>query len=122
MTEVESYVEGANDRFTIKGPSLLLDPRRPLALGLVFHELTTNVAKYGALSKAKGRVAVTWAAKKGFLVVDWLESDGPKVRGAARLRHRAHQAPGKSLRWRGSAQLSIWRPGGADLYPDRGRQ
>jgi two-component system CheB/CheR fusion protein len=84
MTELESYVGGAKDRFTIKGPSLLLDPRRALALGLVFHELATNATKYGALSKAKGRIAVTWAVKKGCLVLDWRESDGPKVRQSAR--------------------------------------
>ena len=84
MTELESHVGGAKDRFTIKGPSLLLDPRRALALGLVFHELATNATKYGALSKAKGRISVTWAAKKGCLVVDWRESDGPKVRPSAR--------------------------------------
>jgi two-component system, chemotaxis family, CheB/CheR fusion protein len=82
MTELESHV--GRDRFTVKGPSLLLDPKRALALGLVFHELATNATKYGALSKAKGRIAVTWTVKKGCLVVDWREGDGPKVRQSAR--------------------------------------
>jgi two-component system, chemotaxis family, CheB/CheR fusion protein len=84
MTELESYGGEAKDQITIKGPSLLLDPRRALALGLVFHELATNATKYGALSKAKGRIAVSWAVKNGCLVVDWRESEGPKVRQSGR--------------------------------------
>ena len=31
-----------------------------LALGLAFHELTTNALKYGALSHDNGALAVTW--------------------------------------------------------------
>ena len=84
MTELQSYVGGTKDRLAINGPSLLFDPKRALALGLVFHELATNAAKYGALTKAKGRIAVTWALKKRRLVVDWRESDGPKVRPSGR--------------------------------------
>jgi two-component system, chemotaxis family, CheB/CheR fusion protein len=84
MTELESYVAETKDRLAINGPPLVFDPKRALALGLVFHELATNASKYGALSKAKGRIAVTWAVKKGRLVVVWRESDGPKVRPSAR--------------------------------------
>jgi len=80
MTEMQSYSGAPKERFAIKGPSLPFDPKRALTLGLVFHELAANAAKYGALSKAKGRIAVTWAVKKGRVVVDWRESDGPKVR------------------------------------------
>jgi hypothetical protein len=47
MAELESHVGGEKDRFTINGPSLLLDPRRALALSLVVHELATNATKYG---------------------------------------------------------------------------
>jgi two-component system CheB/CheR fusion protein len=83
-TELQSYVEGTKDRLAIKGPSLLFNPMRALALGLVFHELATNASKYGALSKAKGQVEVTWAVKKGRLGVVWRERDGPKVRPSAR--------------------------------------
>jgi two-component system, chemotaxis family, CheB/CheR fusion protein len=68
----------------IDGPSLLFDPKRALALGLVFHELATNAGKYGALSKAKGRIAVIWAVKKDRLVVVWREQHGPKVRPSTR--------------------------------------
>jgi two-component system, chemotaxis family, CheB/CheR fusion protein len=84
MTELESYVGGTKERLEINGPSLLLDPKRALGLGLVFHELATNAGKYGALSKAKGRIAVIWAVKEDRLVVVWRERGGPKVRPPAR--------------------------------------
>ena len=37
-------------RFTVEGPAVHLDPKRALALGMGFHELATNAAKYGAFS------------------------------------------------------------------------
>ncbi|HEY9219802.1 MAG TPA: PAS domain-containing protein, partial [Phenylobacterium sp.] len=48
------------DRYEIDGDDVNLSPREALALGLVFHELATNAAKYGALSAPGGRVRVAW--------------------------------------------------------------
>ena len=50
----------------------------------MLHELTTNAAKYGALSRREGRVSVRWyrAANghgPGPLAIEWLESGGPRV-------------------------------------------
>ncbi len=80
MTELQSHAAETKGRVALDGPSLPFKPQQALALGLVFHELATNAAKYGALSKAKGRIAVTWSLKKGRLVIDWRETDGPRVR------------------------------------------
>ncbi len=53
-------------------------------LALAAHELATNSAKFGALGKAGGRVAVTCALKgegeKGVLVIEWREAGGPPVK------------------------------------------
>jgi two-component system CheB/CheR fusion protein len=77
--ELQSHAEERDDRVKLGGPDLTFAPQQALALGLVFHELMTNAVKYGALSKANGRVAVTWEVDKGRLIITWLERDGPKV-------------------------------------------
>ena len=46
-----------DDRFQLVGADLTLAPKTALALGMVFHELATNAAKYGA------RSAMTLTAK-----------------------------------------------------------
>ena len=70
------------DRYRIEGPAVALSPAEALTLGLVFHELATNAAKYGALSTA-GCVRVTWNVAKDAgrrrLELVWSEEGGPAV-------------------------------------------
>ncbi len=47
-------------RWTIEGPAIWLAPNEAVTLSLVFHELATNAAKYGALSNMCGRIEVRW--------------------------------------------------------------
>jgi PAS domain S-box-containing protein len=69
----------------IGGPSITLQPAAAQATAMVLHELTTNAAKYGALSNHTGRVSVKWfrLLPNGIpthpLVIDWQEIDGPLV-------------------------------------------
>lgn len=76
-----------SDRFRIEGPSLMLGPRLALSFALVLHELGTNAIKYGALSTARGCVAVTWCTDEGRhdprFSLRWVESGGPVVRPPA---------------------------------------
>jgi two-component system CheB/CheR fusion protein len=78
-TELASHGADTKGRLSTEGPPLPFNPQQALALGLVFHELATNAAKYGALSTAKGRLSVTWTVSEGRLVIDWHEKGGPKV-------------------------------------------
>jgi two-component sensor histidine kinase len=48
-------------------------------LALVFHELATNAAKYGALSIPTGRVRVSWSRLGATMKIRWVEADGPVV-------------------------------------------
>lgn len=84
--ELRPYATGTNT--TVDGPHVVLTPEATQALVLVLvpHELSTNAAKYGALtpSTPDGRVSVRWQrladAKPGpLLVIDWQESGGPRV-------------------------------------------
>ena len=73
-------------RFTVEGPAVHLDPKRALALGMGFHELATNAAKYGALSNTNGGIAVSWALEPDgkSLKLTWRERGGPVIAAPGR--------------------------------------
>ncbi|MGT2481631.1 sensor histidine kinase [Methylobacterium oryzae CBMB20] len=60
--ELGPYRTGA-EQIRLDGPDVSLSPREVLALGMTIHELTTNAAKYGALSVREGRVRVAWSPR-----------------------------------------------------------
>ncbi len=49
------------DRVVIEGEDIAIGSRAATPLALIFHELATNAAKYGALSQPEGRVHITLA-------------------------------------------------------------
>ncbi|MBS0549578.1 MAG: histidine kinase, partial [Proteobacteria bacterium] len=61
----------------LSGPDVRLGERATNAIALIFHELTTNAAKYGALGAAGGTVSVGWTIEDDKLVLTWTESGGP---------------------------------------------
>lgn len=72
--------EGSRAR--VDGPRVRVALAAAETLGLAFHELATNALKYGCLTDARGRIAVTWRAESGTgvdgtLVIDWVET-GPR--------------------------------------------
>lgn len=77
VLEHETEAHGAN-RVLLNGPVVALKPSAALSLGMIFHELATNAAKYGALSVPDGRVTVDWGvAPDGRMTVTWREIGGP---------------------------------------------
>jgi len=75
-------------QLTFEGDARPLTPKQALALSLVLYELSSNAAKYGALSTPEGAVSVTWrrrvVAKHFELKVRWEETGGPKVKAPTR--------------------------------------
>ena len=73
--------EQGRARFTIEGPAVHLDTKRALSLGMAFHELASNAAKYGALSNESGMVRVSWTLDPDnqLLKLRWEEEGGPPV-------------------------------------------
>jgi PAS domain S-box-containing protein len=68
----------------IEGPEVDLAALTTQTLAMVLHELTTNAAKYGALSNGRGRIMVRWRRQsrgpsRGKLVLEWREAGGPPV-------------------------------------------
>ena len=79
-TALSPYRSGEG-RFEVSGPPLRVKSRQALALSLAIHELATNALKYGALTKAGGRVSITWSVEdhpdaSGFTFI-WQELGGP---------------------------------------------
>jgi PAS domain S-box-containing protein len=69
----------AAGQIVLDGPSVEVSPKCALTLSLALHELATNAAKYGALSRPEGCVELRWNARDGQLTLDWRESGGPPV-------------------------------------------
>jgi PAS domain S-box-containing protein len=78
---------GNEERISMSGPSITLSPNAVQYLGIAFHELATNSAKYGVLSGHRGQIDVSWKVirSQGTNVVrlTWAETGGPPVKAAA---------------------------------------
>jgi PAS domain S-box-containing protein len=79
--EFAPYSAGKAD---ISGPRMMLKPEAAQAMAMVFHELATNAAKYGALSNHTGWVSVRWlwlpnGIAQQRLAIEWQEIGGPPV-------------------------------------------
>ncbi|KQP52832.1 PAS domain-containing sensor histidine kinase [Methylobacterium sp. Leaf106] len=75
-------------RFHLSGPDIVIGSKAALSLALMMHELATNAAKYGALSRPDGRVTVTWsvvaADEDDTIHLTWSERGGPPVQPPTR--------------------------------------
>ncbi|MBB6225930.1 CheR family methyltransferase [Polymorphobacter multimanifer] len=82
-TALDVYATAGADAISIKGQQVDLTPKQGLGLSLILHELSTNAAKYGALSTPEGRLSVRWEVMKTDLMHEivfvWEERGGPVV-------------------------------------------
>jgi two-component sensor histidine kinase len=102
------------ERIHLFGEALLVRPDRVQHLSMIFHELTTNSAKYGCLSRPEGRLRVEWRAMNdGHVLIEWTETGGPTV-----VAPPARQGFGSTLirsiasRRLGESVMHDWRPEG----------
>lgn len=71
---------GGLDTLSLKGGAVTLDARAHAVAALVIHELCTNAAKYGALSRTGGTLSVEWQrTADDDCLIRWQESGGPTV-------------------------------------------
>jgi PAS domain S-box-containing protein len=110
---------GQEDHISMSGPSISLNANAVQHLGMAFHELATNSAKYGVLSGNKGRIAVEWSVieSEGKSVrITWTETDGPAVKdvatggfGSVVLKRVAPQAVSGTADLQFSSRGIVWK-------------
>lgn len=106
-------------RIVLSGDDATFDDQAATSVALLFHELATNAAKYGALSREGGEVRLETRRRDDRFVLTWTESGGPPIETPP-----AHSGFGSSL-----AGLSVegqlggrlerrWRPEGLQVVAD----
>ncbi len=73
--ELAAHMDG--DHVQLDGLPVPLSADVAQAVAMTVHELATNAAKYGALSRPGGRLSAIWRHEGDDLVLDWTERGGP---------------------------------------------
>ena len=60
-------------KLSLRGTPIALAPELARRLALVFHELATNAAKYGALAHPQGRLTIAWSMTGQRATCTWTE-------------------------------------------------
>ena len=115
---VQPHLTVARDpRLSVEGPAITLGESASVGLALIFHELATNAAKYGALATAEGRISVAWTVAGEDLDLVWKEEVGgagitpPTTEGFGS--ELAHATASDQL---GGGIEFDWQPGGLIVH------
>ncbi|WP_165853552.1 HWE histidine kinase domain-containing protein [Aurantiacibacter aquimixticola] len=83
-TELGPYLHAENSQAILAGPVVGLRADVAPMIALVFHEIISNAAKYGALSVTDGIVQARWSVDEDGLTFSWRELGGPEVKEPTR--------------------------------------
>ena len=104
------------ERFTIRGPTLIVGEHTAGNLALAVHELATNALKYGALSKSSGRVLISWSVEAAdsdqHVRLEWRETGGPTAAKPARQGFGSRMISSALTRERNGKVEMLFEPGG----------
>lgn len=107
------YQAGPGSRIVVTGADPEIDDRSATPFALVFHELATNAAKYGALSTDTGRVTLTIMEADETVKLEWREQGGPAVSvSAASDGFGTRLIELSAVRQLGGTVTRDWQPGG----------
>jgi two-component sensor histidine kinase len=125
------YGSPTEQRILVDGDDPVVDDRSATPLALLFHEMATNAAKYGALSLPGGRVMLTIGHDGEDIRLDWREDGGPVVESGAREGFGSRlmalsverQLGGRMVReWRREGlSISLWIPARSMHRPEAGK-
>ena len=97
---------------TVTGDDVRVDDRSATPLALLFHELATNAAKYGALSTESGLVAVEVTKAADAVCLSWTETGGPPVTAPTAAGFGSQLLEMSAVRQLGGTLSRDWRPEG----------
>jgi PAS domain S-box-containing protein len=106
-------------RIRVLGDDVEVDDRGATPIALVFHELATNAAKYGALSTPDGRIDIEISRRDPSIMMTWREEGGPVVAGEPDRTGFGTRLAEMSIEQQlGGVIRRDWSPGGLRLTID----
>jgi PAS domain S-box-containing protein len=99
-------------RVVVSGEDIRVDDRSATPFALLFHELATNAAKYGALSRDDGTVTVRTQLDDEFASIDWQEHGGPATAAPTSSGFGSKLIELSIVRQMGGSIERDWRPDG----------
>ncbi|MCK7615103.1 sensor histidine kinase [Roseibium sediminicola] len=79
LTHLGQSIDPGSSQIEVRGDTRSITADAAQNLGLALHELTTNAAKYGALSVIDGKLTVCWEQVGENIRLTWTETGGPEV-------------------------------------------
>ena len=79
--QIEPFRPDDDGRLTMSGPLVRLSNQAAQTMGLAFHELATNAAKYGAFAGRQGNLEVHWKLTEDDIELVWRERVEVLVKG-----------------------------------------
>ncbi|UZW54088.1 PAS domain-containing protein [Sphingobium sp. JS3065] len=109
------YRDALGPRIRYSGDNPAIDDRSATPLALLFHELATNAAKYGALSVPEGRITIEVKGEDKNIRIDWREEGGPRPVPATSEGFGSRLMQLSIERQLGGRMTRDWRPEGLCL-------
>ncbi len=111
--ELSPYCSEQALNANLGGPEVRLASSQAQPVAVLFHELTTNAVKYGALSLPTGRVQVFWTrGDDARLLLRWIERNGPSIKPPERRGFGMRVIEEVVRRQLGGELRFDWRPDG----------
>ncbi len=111
--------EDGVSRVVVGGEDADFDDQAATSVALLFHELATNAAKYGALSVDEGRVRLDTQRRGDRFVLTWAEEGGPPPRTGPRPTGFGSSLAEASVEGQlGGTLTREWRPEGLKVVAD----
>ena len=87
LAQLAHFKDLIGNRIYVEGDELMVTAAASQGIGMALHEISTNAAKYGALSNSAGQVRIEWrisADPEPTFFMSWVETEGPTVKAPTR--------------------------------------